>query len=317
MKLNSLARAVKHILTCLSPNLGPYFFMSCALVKPDGEKPDPPQNALLGTLVSSLHKLKDTNNNDGGFFVFGDLSVKVEGHYRLQFNLFQMNVTGWECTHIASIRSKVFQVYPAKTFPGMSESTFLTRSFSDQGVRLRLRKDSRTMTTRKRNSAAARMSDEYYGSSGPPPAQRQRTSSQYDGGLHRSSNVGPGGMGRGMEPVRHQTHEPSQSPIQETPRQNSFSGYYDQRPPEPRTSVPPSQVPPQQAYAYTYGGGNYTITSPIAQPSQSMHPHMATTLAQGMGYLPAHDDGSAYSLPPMQQALQGHPGSMQHPPHTQ
>ena len=27
---------------------------------------------------------------DGGFFVFGDLSVKVEGDFRLRFNLFEM-----------------------------------------------------------------------------------------------------------------------------------------------------------------------------------------------------------------------------------
>ena len=27
---------------------------------------------------------------DGGFFVFGDLSVKVEGDYRLRFSLYEM-----------------------------------------------------------------------------------------------------------------------------------------------------------------------------------------------------------------------------------
>lgn len=27
---------------------------------------------------------------DGGFFVFGDLSIKVEGEFRLQFTLFEM-----------------------------------------------------------------------------------------------------------------------------------------------------------------------------------------------------------------------------------
>lgn len=129
----------------------PYYFMMACLESADGK--EQPNNNLLGTLVSSLHKLKDTDNKDGGFFVFGDLSVKQEGRYRLHFYLHVMN--GLESTLITSIKSEEFQVYPAKTFPGMAESTFLTRSFSDQGVRLRLRKDSRTMTTRKRNSAAA------------------------------------------------------------------------------------------------------------------------------------------------------------------
>lgn len=65
------------------------------------------QSVLSGTLVSSLHRLKDVDNaggypsalspcaylirtSDGGFFVFGDLSVKVEGEYRLRFSLFEM-----------------------------------------------------------------------------------------------------------------------------------------------------------------------------------------------------------------------------------
>lgn len=68
------------------------------------------QSPLGGSLVSSLHRLKDVNNTgklnlgryimldeacsqvvlDGGFFVFGDLSVKVEGCYRLRFSLFEM-----------------------------------------------------------------------------------------------------------------------------------------------------------------------------------------------------------------------------------
>lgn len=65
------------------------------------------QTELAGTLVSSLHRLKDVDNLgrqylkvpywslliwdlDGGFFVFGDLSVKVEGEFRLRFSLFEM-----------------------------------------------------------------------------------------------------------------------------------------------------------------------------------------------------------------------------------
>ena len=36
-------------------------------------------------------------------------------------------------------------VYAPKNFPGMSESTFLSRSFGDQGVRLRIRKEPRTI----------------------------------------------------------------------------------------------------------------------------------------------------------------------------
>ncbi|MBE3045525.1 hypothetical protein IMZ48_23865, partial [Candidatus Bathyarchaeota archaeon] len=103
--------------------------------------------------------LKDTNNQDGGFFVFGDLSVKMEGRFRLKFTLYE--VSNGEVSQLGEITSRPFEVYSPKIFPGMEESTFLTRSFSDQGVRLRLRKDSRSMTSRKRSSQAAKLPDHH------------------------------------------------------------------------------------------------------------------------------------------------------------
>ncbi|KAI9675511.1 MAG: hypothetical protein M1829_003315 [Trizodia sp. TS-e1964] len=129
----------------------PYYFMCCNLYDVNQERPASvaPQTALAGTLVSSLHRLKDIDNSDGGFFVFGDLSVKVEGEYRLRFSLFEMlNSPRSEVVHIKSTISEPFTVYAAKTFPGMSESTFLSRSFGDQGVRLRIRKEPRTLLKR-------------------------------------------------------------------------------------------------------------------------------------------------------------------------
>ncbi|KAI9851380.1 MAG: hypothetical protein M1838_003843 [Thelocarpon superellum] len=126
----------------------PYYFMCCNLYEAGTERPASvaPQTALAGTLVSSLHRLKDIDNSDGGFFVFGDLSVKIEGEFRLRFSLFEMLKS--EVVHIKSVISDPFTVYAAKNFPGMSESTFLSRSFGDQGVRLRIRKEPRTLLKR-------------------------------------------------------------------------------------------------------------------------------------------------------------------------
>ncbi|CUS15313.1 unnamed protein product [Tuber aestivum] len=126
----------------------PYYFMCTNLYSSMHDSPShiPPHQALAGTLVSSLHRLKDIDNSDGGFFVFGDLSVKIEGEYRLRFSLFEMLKN--EVVHIKSITSEPFTVYAAKNFPGMSESTFLSRSFGDQGVRLRIRKEPRTLLKR-------------------------------------------------------------------------------------------------------------------------------------------------------------------------
>ena len=42
-----------------------------------------PIDVLLAPLIAD-------NRLDGGFFVFGDLSVKLEGEFRLQFNLYEM-----------------------------------------------------------------------------------------------------------------------------------------------------------------------------------------------------------------------------------
>ncbi|KAH8668146.1 velvet factor-domain-containing protein [Tricladium varicosporioides] len=134
----------------------PYFFMSAALL--GGTDRDvisgPTGSQVAGTTVSSLHRLKDTDNSDGAFFIWGDLSIKMEGTFRLKFTLFEMRDS--EYSFISEIISEPFSVHSPKHFLGMSESTFLTRSFSDQGVRLRLRKEPRTLL-RKRGPA----SDDY------------------------------------------------------------------------------------------------------------------------------------------------------------
>ncbi|KAF2267531.1 hypothetical protein CC78DRAFT_456854 [Lojkania enalia] len=102
--------------------------------------------SLAGSLVSSLHRLKDVDNKDGGFFVFGDISVKVQGSFRLHFSLFDLQKDACEVQYLGSITSDPFKaVLLPKDFKGMDESTYLSRAFSDQGVRLRLRKEPRAM----------------------------------------------------------------------------------------------------------------------------------------------------------------------------
>ena len=95
-------------------------------------------------MVSSLHRLKDLDNKEGAFFVFGDVSIKVEGTYRLQFDLYEMQ-EGEQCVHICGTTSQPFPVVSSNNFHGMPESTGLTRTFSEQGVRLRLRKEPRSL----------------------------------------------------------------------------------------------------------------------------------------------------------------------------
>ncbi|KAL2150818.1 hypothetical protein VTH82DRAFT_7381 [Thermothelomyces myriococcoides] len=138
----------------------PYLILTARLIRKgddDGQddQSTPKESDLTGTLVSSLYSLKDTDNSQGGFFVFGDLSVRRVGTYRLAFILYELRLAEKECWLLSRTVSDPFVVYATKTFPGLAESTFLTRSFSDQGVRLRLRKDSRSVSSKKRTISQA------------------------------------------------------------------------------------------------------------------------------------------------------------------
>ncbi|KAI9271359.1 velvet factor-domain-containing protein [Sporodiniella umbellata] len=94
-----------------------------------------------GTISQSLHKLRDTDNREGAFFVFSDISIRIEGAFSLKFTLFQID--GLQVHRLCAVVSEIFQVYSPKKFPGMSESTEITRLFSEQGVRIRIRKEAR------------------------------------------------------------------------------------------------------------------------------------------------------------------------------
>ncbi|TPX62400.1 hypothetical protein PhCBS80983_g00581 [Powellomyces hirtus] len=115
-------------------------------------------NALTGCLVSSAYSLSNLNGRQGVFFLFGDLSVRVEGRFSFVFKLCSIAsaessiAPGVPPKHLISTdvtsvitqtHTDPFPVYTAKEFPGMLESTPLTRCFSRQGVRLPIRGERR------------------------------------------------------------------------------------------------------------------------------------------------------------------------------
>ncbi|CAO3591094.1 unnamed protein product [Absidia cylindrospora] len=136
---------IVQLLTDKSDIQYPYFFLYATLVTETGDKDLTfldNARTTAGTTVQSLHRLRDRNNEDGAFFIFADVSIRMEGFFRLRFTLFEIIES--YATYRCSVLSDAFQVYSPKSFPGMSESTFLTRSFSEQGVRIRIRKETRT-----------------------------------------------------------------------------------------------------------------------------------------------------------------------------
>jgi len=100
----------------------------------------------MGSLVSSLYVLNDLDGVERAFFVFPDLSVRIEGTFRLKFSLVDV---GKPVSKILAVcHSEEFNVYPAKKFPGMTESSELSLSFARQGLKIPVRKETRVKRAR-------------------------------------------------------------------------------------------------------------------------------------------------------------------------
>ncbi|KAH9843456.1 Velvet complex subunit 1, partial [Teratosphaeria destructans] len=111
---------------------------------------------LTGTPVAGMVYLD--RPKPAGYFIFPDLSVRHEGVYRLSFSLYEelkkdadrseerarpLTPGHAHVTHRLEVKSKPFTVFSAKKFPGLTESTSLSRMVAEQGCRVRIRRDVR------------------------------------------------------------------------------------------------------------------------------------------------------------------------------
>ncbi|KAJ1972653.1 hypothetical protein H4R35_004554 [Dimargaris xerosporica] len=124
----------------------PYYFMFATLTTDDGSREihilsDFHTHVIRGSVVSSIYYAKDNHNREGAFFVFPDISVRVEGTYRLKFSLFE--IVGNVVYFCKSVLSSPFTVFSAKKFPGMDPSTTLSQTFAKQGLKVRMRSENR------------------------------------------------------------------------------------------------------------------------------------------------------------------------------
>ncbi|KAL9588552.1 MAG: hypothetical protein Q9203_002640 [Teloschistes exilis] len=267
----------------------PYLFLCACLCHADLDDPErlPADKVLCGTLVSSLHRLKDVDNKDGGFFVFGDMSVKIEGEFRLRFVLFEMCKT--EVVFIKSVTSQAFSVFHHKVFPGMSESTFLSRSFGDQGVRLRIRKEPRSLCKR---PASSLRSEEFPASfeDSSTPAQREMPKH----GCGRPT-VGAGSYPNqytslAEPPVKRQrtSVDMSDRPVFDTDRLSQRS-FMDQRAPYNFPAAP--QV--TSSFPQTYSQSSQSALSSVSDYSYG---HQKTNSSSTSSpFVSPHTDGSGQS----------------------
>ncbi|KIX94127.1 uncharacterized protein Z520_10153 [Fonsecaea multimorphosa CBS 102226] len=131
---------------------------------------------LAGVTIASAAYLEKPKR--AAYFIFPDLSVRHEGWYRLRFSLFEgvkhdldadlgkpFVRAERDCdTLTAPVRhegvfnrmevlSTPFQVYSAKKFPGLNQSTALSMMVADQGCRVRIRRDVRQRKRRQKSGA--------------------------------------------------------------------------------------------------------------------------------------------------------------------
>ncbi|CAG7983232.1 unnamed protein product [Penicillium nalgiovense] len=107
---------------------------------------------LIGSLSASAFRLTDPDNKIGVWFILQDLSVRTEGTFRLKMSFVDVG-TSAETSNgapvinhgtapvLASVFSEPFQVFSAKKFPGVIESTQLSKCFALQGIKIPIRKD--------------------------------------------------------------------------------------------------------------------------------------------------------------------------------
>lgn len=122
----------------------PHYFVVTSLVVGHNAPCEGNRNtcALLGTRVSSLHQIDEPNsNNTSALFIFDDLTATIEGSLQLRFSLFETR--GDIVCYITDIVSSPFQIYSANEWPGMRQSTVLTKILRDRGIRLRVKNQPR------------------------------------------------------------------------------------------------------------------------------------------------------------------------------
>ncbi|KAH3688691.1 hypothetical protein WICPIJ_000291 [Wickerhamomyces pijperi] len=129
-----------------------------------------PIRNLIGNVIYNPSKLYDDRNQLGIWFILQDLSIRIEGEFKLKFNLISLEKTSstmsssddsnnssfddnsltssQESSQIinpykSSAFSDVVKVYSAKRYPGVIDNskTHLAKIFAYQGIKIPIRRD--------------------------------------------------------------------------------------------------------------------------------------------------------------------------------
>lgn len=208
-----------------------------------------------------------------GYFIFPDLSVRHEGKYRLSFNLFEelkdpkdadaepapgspkiadvrpINPLAPQ-SHVCfrlEVKSVPFNVYSAKKFPGLAESTALSRIVAEQGCRVRIRRDVRM---RRRDTKSTKGYEDWEEDASYSQEQPFNNNNNNNNTTNNNNN-------------NNNNNQAFQQPSQAAPRPTSANSTYSS-----------FQQPPQPAAVQTQGPStSYTsYPQPQNQTSQPQRP---------------------------------------------
>lgn len=243
---------------------------------------------LTGTPVAGMAYLD--RPQPAGYFIFPDLSVRHEGKYRLSFSLYEelkeqkdmdteeisnleiLAQTSQHVSHRLEVKSQPFTVFSAKKFPGLTESTPLSRMVAEQGCRVRIRRDVRMR--RRENKGKSDDWDEYEDSN--EQARRQSaTPDAYGQNLPTPQHAMDGSdRPRSVSNASVASFNmPNRRPSMEQMSQAAYQQPYTQQIPPTSTSMYPPQLPystSQQQPAFQQP--QQTMMQPPQMPFQAPPP---------------------------------------------
>jgi hypothetical protein len=268
-------------------------------IAPGRNGPPPATNypVLTGTPVAGMAYLD--RPTPAGYFIFPDLSVRHEGKYRLSFALYeelkerkdrapeddrdtpvagQPKMQDTAQNHVffrVEVKSAPFIVFSAKKFPGLSESTALSRMVAEQGCRVRIRRDVRM---RRRENKSNKDWDDFEDepAGGYEAARRTATPDAY--AQQQPGVPTPEGQGERPRSVSNASSAtyaaaPRRPSMDEMAQPYPASNSYQQMPPPQNASY--SQMPQYGQSQYQSQYAPPQSAAPLMQPPQAPYAHQS------------------------------------------
>jgi hypothetical protein len=259
------------------------------------QPPSPQVPVLTGMPVSGMAYLD--RPTEAGYFIFPDLSVRHEGKYRLSFNLYEETKEGKDADAEPSkeskpkiltgpgtpdssfdwrleVKSAMFTVFSAKKFPGLAESTVLSRTVAEQGCRVRIRRDVRMRRRDGKSTGDFEDAEDDYARSGRATEQshdqfRERSQSGSPASGERAPYDDPQRRFGEYQPQQYQHYTPpvaSHAP----PPPGGHLGFMDRPSAGSQYAVPPPQFaqpqPPPAPQSYQPAPNTYHPPGPPGPP---------------------------------------------------